>query len=71
MTVGLCESCSHHAKVSNNRGGEFHLCELSLTDSAFPKYPRLPVTSCPGYTSNLNLSRQHPTGTDPGGNKRT
>jgi hypothetical protein len=35
--------------VGNTRGSRFSLCERSKTDPAFPKYPRLPVTSCHGY----------------------
>jgi hypothetical protein len=27
----------------------FSLCERSKTDARFPKYPRLPVESCPGF----------------------
>lgn len=27
----------------------FYLCERSLTDPRYPKYPPLPVLSCPGY----------------------
>lgn len=25
------------------------MCELSLTDPSFPRYPRLPVFECRGY----------------------
>jgi len=25
------------------------MCELSLTDRSFPRYPRLPVLECRGY----------------------
>ena len=25
------------------------MCERSRTDPSFPRYPRLPVTSCRGY----------------------
>jgi hypothetical protein len=25
------------------------MCLRSKTDARFPKYPRLPVTECPGY----------------------
>jgi hypothetical protein len=25
------------------------MCELSLTDHSFPRYPRLPVLECRGY----------------------
>jgi len=47
--AGLCDSCVHQRMVGNTRGSRFSLCERSKTDPAFPKYPRLPVTSCHGY----------------------
>jgi hypothetical protein len=46
---GLCGTCIHARRVESGRGSLFLLCELSLTDPRFPKYPRLPVLSCPGY----------------------
>jgi hypothetical protein len=47
--AGLCDSCVHQRLVRNTRGSTFSLCELSRTDPAFPRYPRLPVRSCAGY----------------------
>ena len=47
--VGLCAACAHSHRVESSRGAEFYLCRLSATDSAFPKYPRLPVLSCEAY----------------------
>ena len=34
----------------------FILCELSVTDPRFPKYPRLPVLSCEGYEKKNPVS---------------
>jgi hypothetical protein len=48
--VGLCATCTHSRKIQSDRGSVFFLCKLSETDPAFPKYPRLPVLSCSGYT---------------------
>jgi hypothetical protein len=28
----------------------FLLCQLGFSDARFPKYPRLPVLSCEGFT---------------------
>ncbi|HET9683265.1 MAG TPA: hypothetical protein VFP15_04130 [Gemmatimonadaceae bacterium] len=28
----------------------FYMCQRSFTDARFPKYPRLPVLECIGYT---------------------
>jgi hypothetical protein len=48
-SAGLCETCIHQRLVRNTRGSEFSLCERSRTDSAYPRYPRLPVVECAGY----------------------
>lgn len=47
--AGLCDRCRHQRLVRNTRGSTFSLCELSRTDPAFPRYPRLPVESCTGF----------------------
>jgi hypothetical protein len=49
-TAGLCALCSHARRIESDRSAQFILCGLSATDSAFPKYPSLPVLRCPGYT---------------------
>jgi hypothetical protein len=47
--AGLCGDCTHARRIESARGSVFILCQLSSTDPRFPKYPRLPVLSCPGY----------------------
>ena len=47
---GLCDRCIHQRVVHSGRGSEFSLCERSFDDPRFPKYPRVPVGSCPGFT---------------------
>ncbi len=47
--AGLCDSCEHQVEVRNTRGSVFSLCGRSRQDPAYPRYPRLPVLSCPGY----------------------
>ena len=47
--AGLCASCAYSKVVTSSRGSVFYLCQLSLTDARFPRYPTLPVLSCPGY----------------------
>ena len=47
--AGLCATCEHARLVTSSRGSWFSLCALSALDDRFPKYPRLPVTSCAGY----------------------
>lgn len=47
--AGLCDRCRYQQLVPNSRGSVFSLCRRSRTDPAFPRYPRLPVLSCPGF----------------------
>jgi len=47
--AGLCDRCLHQRLVPNTRGSVFSLCERSRTEPAYPRYPRLPVLSCPGF----------------------
>jgi hypothetical protein len=49
--AGLCNSCLHQQLVRTTRGSVFSLCRRSKTEpDRFPRYPRLPVSSCEGYT---------------------
>ncbi|MGA1988745.1 MAG: hypothetical protein ABSG72_20925 [Candidatus Sulfotelmatobacter sp.] len=48
-TVGLCANCRFMRRIESDRGSTFYLCARSATDTAFPKYPRLPVLQCAGY----------------------
>jgi hypothetical protein len=48
LTQTLCESCRWMREVTTPRS-RFLLCELSKTDSAYPKYPPQPVVWCEGH----------------------
>ena len=48
-SAGLCVRCRHVRVTGNRRGSRFYLCERSKDDARFPRYPPLPVLSCPGY----------------------
>ena len=48
--TGLCADCTHARRIESARGSVFILCQLSATDPRFPKYPRLPVLQCLGYS---------------------
>ena len=48
MTPSLCESCKNMREV-RTASSRFLLCELSLTDDAYRKYPPRPVVRCVGY----------------------
>ncbi len=46
---GLCGRCRHARVVQTRTGSRFVLCELSRTDTRFPRYPPLPVLACAGF----------------------
>ena len=48
--AGLCAACIHAQTIPSSKGSEFVLCLMSFNDSRFPRYPRLPVLACSGYT---------------------
>ena len=48
--MNLCDTCVHQKLIHNTRGSTFSMCERSKVEpQRYPKYPRLPVLSCPGY----------------------
>jgi len=49
--IGLCVDCTHARKIESSRGSKFYFCGLSLTNENFPKYPRLPVLECEGFSA--------------------
>jgi hypothetical protein len=57
QTVGLCAQCLHARRLTSGRGSTFWLCGLSQRDPSFPKYPRLPVRTCGGFTLDPATSR--------------
>jgi hypothetical protein len=50
QAAGLCADCEYSKIVRSDRGAAFYQCLHSFTDPAFPKYPRLPVLKCSGYS---------------------
>jgi len=55
--AGLCASCVNCRRILSDRQAVFYLCELSKSDKRFPKYPRLPVLSCAGYTRGDQIEK--------------
>ncbi len=56
--VGLCETCRHQQVVRNTRGSSFSLCRRSREDDRYARYPRLPVTRCPGHERRPDGERE-------------
>ena len=48
-TPGLCNRCRHQKLIRNTRGSTFSMCLRAREDPRYPKYPRIPVASCPGF----------------------
>jgi predicted CoA-binding protein len=46
--VGLCRDCRHARQVPAERA-TYWLCQRSVSDPTFPKYPRLPIRACRGF----------------------
>ena len=49
LQAGLCAACLWVRRVSSSRGRQFYLCERSVSEPDFPKYPVLPVRQCRGF----------------------
>jgi len=47
--IGLCHRCVHARQVPT-RHALYWRCALAETDARFPRYPRLPVLACDGFT---------------------
>jgi hypothetical protein len=47
---GLCEVCAHVRMIETKRGSRFFLCGRAEVDPSFPRYPRIPVEQCRGFT---------------------
>lgn len=47
-SVGLCARC-RHARIVETPRSRFWLCERSLQDPSYARYPRLPMRACPGF----------------------
>jgi hypothetical protein len=52
---GLCDRCRRQRLVPNTRGSVFSLCERSRDDPSYPRYPPVPVRSCPGFDPEPDL----------------
>ena len=51
MNAGLCDSCEHQKLIRSGRGSVFSMCLRHRTEPEhYPKYPRLPVLACAGYS---------------------
>jgi hypothetical protein len=59
MIPSLCETCRNVREVRTARS-RFLLCELSLSDAAYSKYPPQPVVRCDGYRPRKDAEEDKP-----------
>lgn len=57
--AGLCATCTHARTIQSSHGSIFLLCQLSVTDPRFPRYPPLPVRACAGYLETPPKLNRH------------
>ena len=55
--AGLCADCIYARVNRSDRGSVFYQCTKSFEDPRFPKYPRLPVKACTGYSQTSRVTR--------------
>jgi hypothetical protein len=58
MPDSLCETCQSMRAVTTPKGSRFLLCQLSLTDPNYPKYPPQPVVRCDGYQAKERTPKE-------------
>ncbi len=49
MIPSLCELCCHLKEVLSGKGSRFLMCQKSVTDNRFAKYPPQPVIQCAAF----------------------
>jgi hypothetical protein len=57
MHPGLCAACRHARQISSDRGTAFWLCRAHAWHPRLPKYPELPVLSCPAFQHDEGRGR--------------
>jgi hypothetical protein len=56
--AGLCATCTQALVRPTRRGTAYLRCARAADDPRFPKYPRLPVSSCTGYEPGAESAGQ-------------
>lgn len=59
IRAGLCETCKHATPVPSSKGSTFVLCDLSMTDASFARYPPLPMIQCGGFAGKASEGTPH------------
>ena len=57
--ASLCELCRYGKKVVSGKGSHFLMCQLSVSNKQFPKYPPQPLFRCSGFEQNADKGKSH------------
>lgn len=49
MIPSLCEFCELMSAIVSGKGSRFLMCQKSVADKRFPKYPPQPIIQCDGF----------------------
>ncbi|MEY9872767.1 putative cupin superfamily protein [Streptacidiphilus sp. MAP12-33] len=55
---GLCLTCAHRLLNETRRGTAYLRCGRASSDGTLPRYPRLPVLDCHGFTPTEDRAPQ-------------
>ena len=55
---GKCALCRYSRVIRSQRGSVFSLCKRAESDSAYVRYPILPVLDCSGFESRGESSEK-------------
>jgi hypothetical protein len=58
-TAGLCAGCANARVITSSRGAHFLLCQASVTDPRYPRYPTLPVRRCAAFKPRIEPDPGH------------
>ena len=57
LRAGLCATCRHAARITNDRGSVFYRCGQAAIDPSYRKYPVLPVGRCAAHAPAASRPR--------------
>jgi hypothetical protein len=58
MIKSLCETCAWMRAIVTPKGSRFLLCELSIANKAYARYPAQPVVRCQGFEKRAEGEEQ-------------
>ena len=56
MIPSICECCQHMKEVVSGKRSRFLMCQKSVADNRFSKYPHQPVVQCSGFENKKDAA---------------